>query len=111
MKGVSRILAANEPVRTGNSVIFQVKCKTTLLRKVEIVHVMTSGTAAGGVIFGVIPILIFLAYVGLFGLGVYLLILLIQLAKRGIMLLDMQIAEKQRAKRAELTDGNNNSFN
>ncbi|WP_018754491.1 hypothetical protein [Paenibacillus terrigena] len=35
-------------------------------------------------------------FVGLFGLGVYLLILLIRLAKRGIQLLDLQIAERQR---------------
>ncbi|MFD0617125.1 hypothetical protein ACFQZR_06585 [Paenibacillus sp. GCM10027629] len=66
---------------------------------------MTSGSAAGGVIFGIIPILMFLVNVGLLGLGIYLLILLIRLAKRGIELLDLQIAEKRRTRRDDLNRG------
>ena len=66
---------------------------------------MTSGSATGGVIFGIIPILMFLVNVGLLGLGIYLLILLIRLAKRGIELLDLQIAEKRRTRRDDLNRG------
>ena len=66
---------------------------------------MTSGPSGGGFIFGIIPILMFLVNVGLLGLGIYLLILLIRLAKRGIELLDLQIAEKRRTRRDDRNRG------
>ncbi|WP_152396125.1 hypothetical protein [Paenibacillus guangzhouensis] len=59
-------------------------------------------TSGGGMLIGFIPILMLLVYALLIGLGIYLLLLLIQLAKRGVELLDLQIAEKRRARRDDM---------
>ncbi|MBB6672691.1 hypothetical protein [Cohnella nanjingensis] len=53
--------------------------------------------ASGGFLFS-LPILFILIYIVLFGVGVYCLILFIQLARRGIQALDLYIAEKKSEK-------------
>ncbi|CAG7595001.1 hypothetical protein PAESOLCIP111_00021 [Paenibacillus solanacearum] len=47
-----------------------------------------------GAIFGILPLILFFVYIGLAGLGVYCLILFIQLARRAIRALDIYISEK-----------------
>lgn len=45
--------------------------------------------------FGLVPILLFLVYVVVIGLGIYALILFIKVARRGIEALDIYLQEKR----------------
>lgn len=45
--------------------------------------------------FGLVPILLFLVYVVIIGLGIYALILFIKVARRGIEALDIYLQEKR----------------
>lgn len=49
-----------------------------------------------GMVFGILPILLFLFYTALGGLSIYCLILFIRLAHRGIIALDLYIKEKSK---------------